>query len=250
MGFILKKVLGALLMPLPVVLILGAAGWVLWVRGKRGRLGQLLVALALVLLWGLAFAPLSERVASPLEHDYPAFPGDSVDYVVVLGSGHDSDPTLPVSSRLSGQGIYRLVEGVRIAVAEPWAGVIFSGYGGADPRPNALVYRDVALALGLDSTRTQVEPTPQDTHQEAVLLAPVLRGHRFALVTSAMHMPRAMALFRAEGLDPVAAPTGFMTAQPQPFDWMEAFPDERALLMTHRAWYERLGRVWARVRGG
>jgi uncharacterized SAM-binding protein YcdF (DUF218 family) len=245
-----KKVLGALLMPLPVSLALATVGWILWAKGKHRRAGQLLAGAALVLLCGLSFAPVSAWLARPLEHEYAPFSGDSVDYVVVLGSGHDSDPTLPVSSRLSSAGLYRLVEGVRIAVAEPWAGVIFSGYGGPDPRPNALVYRDVALSLGLDSTRIRVEPSPHDTHEEAMLMAPTLRGHRFALVTSAMHMPRAMALFRAEGLDPVAAPTGFLTATPQPFGWTNAFPDEGALLVSRTAWYERLGRMWMRLRGG
>ena len=35
MGFILKRVLGTLLMPLPFTLLLGVVGWVVWTRGRH-----------------------------------------------------------------------------------------------------------------------------------------------------------------------------------------------------------------------
>jgi uncharacterized SAM-binding protein YcdF (DUF218 family) len=249
--FVLKKAVGALLMPLPVIVLLGAVGWVTWARGRHRRLGRLLSAVALVLLWGLSCDPVAQRLVKPSERAYSAFPGDSVGLVVVLGSGHVSDPALPVSARLNGEGLYRLVEGLRIARAEPWTTVVFSGYGGADPRPNALVYRDLALALGLDSARIRVEPRPRDTRQEAELLAPLLRGHAFALVTSAAHMPRAMTLFRAQGLAPVPAPTGHLVKEGGGgFDWGSLLPDPGALEIARTAWYEWLGRAWTRLTGG
>lgn len=250
MGFFLKKLLGTLLMPLPATVLLAAVGWVIWTRGRHKRVGQILTAGALVLLWGFSCAPVARSMVGGLQSVYPAFRGDSVDYVVVLGSSHVSDPALPVSSLLSSPALYRLVEGVRIAVEEPWTTVVFSGYGGADSVPDALAYRRVALALGLDSTRIRVEPRPKDTREEAELIAPLVRGHRFALVTSATHMPRAMKLFRDQGLDPVAAPTGFLTTGGGAFGWMKILPNESALLVSRYVWHERLGSVWAALTGG
>jgi uncharacterized SAM-binding protein YcdF (DUF218 family) len=249
MGFFLKKAVSALLMPLPACLLLGIAGWILWARGRRPRLGRGMVAASLVLLSVLSFTPVADGLIGAVETDAPPFPGDSVDFVVVLGGGHVSDPALPVSAQLSSVALHRLVEGVVIATAQPWSRLVLSAWGGADPRSNADVYREMAAALGLPEVRMVVEPRPRDTRQEAELLAPLLRGHPFALVTSASHMPRALALFRAQGLDPVAAPTGHLAKDPQGFDPLSWVPEEGNLVRTRAAWYEILGRAWARLWG-
>jgi uncharacterized SAM-binding protein YcdF (DUF218 family) len=95
-----------------------------------------------------------------------------------------------------------------------------------------------------------LEPRPRDTRQEAELLAPLLRGQRVALVTSASHMPRALALFRAQGLDPIPAPTGHLAKEPQGFDVLDLIPDADGLAKTRFAWHEVLGRMWAGLTGG
>lgn len=250
MGFLIKKLAGALLMPLPSLLLLGIGGWILWARGRRKRLGQGMVAVSLLLLSILALTPVSDAFVRPLERSFPSFPGDSVDFVVVLASGHASDPTVPLSARLSAAGLVRLVEGVAIATAQPWSRLVLSGWGGADPQANADVYREVGAALGFPEHRMVLDPRPRDTRQEAELLAPLLRGHRFALVTAASHMPRAVSLFRAQGLDPIPAPTGHLAKEPQGFDVLFLIPDENDLARTRFAAHEILGRIWARLTGG
>ncbi|NJD20844.1 MAG: envelope biogenesis factor ElyC [Gemmatimonadetes bacterium] len=250
MGFILKKIAGALLMPLPALLILGIAGWILWARGRWKRTGQGMVAASLLLLSLVALTPVADALIRPLERAAPAFPGDSVGFVVVLASGHTSDPALPPRARLSSAALVRLVEGVSIATSQPWSRLVLSGWGGADPKPNAEVYRETAAALGFPEARMVLEPRPRDTRQEAELLAPLLRGHPFALVTSASHMPRALALFRAQGLDPVPAPTGHLSKEQRAFDMLELVPDENALALARLAWHEILGRLWARLTDG
>jgi len=249
LGFFIRKTLIAVLMPLPAALIVASVGcFILW-RGKRKRLGRLLVATALVGLTLLSIEPVSKALARPLEGAAPAFPGDSVEFVVVLGHGHDSDPSLPVSARLSAQALYRLTEGVRIANAQPWTRLVLSGYGGSDPVPNAVVYADMAAALGVGRDRMVIEARPSSTSEEARDLEPLLRGRSFALVTSAAHMPRALGIFRAQGLTPTPAPTGHLAKRRQGFDVLRLLPREENLLRSQVAWYEILGRVWARLRG-
>jgi uncharacterized SAM-binding protein YcdF (DUF218 family) len=198
----------------------------------------------------LSLRPVADAFSRPMERAYPAFPGDSVDFVVVLGGGHTSDPSLPPSARLSSAALVRLVEGVTIATAQPWSRLVLSGWGGADPKPNAEAYREVGVALGFPEARIVLEPRPRDTREEAKLLAPLLAGRRFALVTAASHMPRAVTLFRAQGLDPVPAPTGQLAKEPRGFDVLQLIPDETDLLRTRLAAHEMLGRIWARITGG
>jgi len=248
MDLLIRRVAAAVLMPLPVCLALGMVGWVLWTRGQRKRTGQALVASALLLLAVLGMPPVGSRLVGSLERGEAPFAGGPVDYVVVLGSGHVSDSRLPISSRLSEVALFRLVEGLRIAHAQPTTTLVLSGYGGADPRPNAEIYRDVAIALGFPVARIVTEGRPRTTREEAELLEPLLRGHRFALVTSATHMPRALALFEARSLTPVPAPTGYLGTRVPGFRALELVPDAGSLSLVRRAWYELLSRSWARLR--
>ena len=249
MGFVLRKTLSAILMPLPAALLMGTVGWVLWSRGKRKRLGQGMVVASLVGLALVSIEPVSLNAARLAEGDAEAFPGDSVDFVVVLGHGHVSDPDLPVTAQLHGQALYRLTEGVRIATAQPWERLVLSGYDGVDPKSNAQVYSEMAMELGIPAERLILEQRPTDTAQEAEYLEPVLRGRAFALVTSASHMRRAARLFRARGLEPVPAPTGHLAKTPGGFDLLEWVPSEDHLKRSQTAWYELLGLVWGRMRG-
>lgn len=248
MGFFLKKVLGGFLMPLPGALTLMLVGAVLWHRGHR-RWGRALVLVPWILLWLASLPPVADALIRRVETRAPAFPGDSVDFVVVLGGGHVSDERLPLSARLSSPTLHRLAEGVAIASAQPWSKLVFSGWGGVDARSNAEVYRDVALAWGVPPDRVLVEPGARDTREEAELLVPVLSGRRFALVTSATHMDRALAHFRARGLNPVPAPTGHLAQEPRAYGVLGLVPGESELWRTRVAVYEILGRAWARLRG-
>ncbi len=248
MGFALKKVLGALLMPLPFLSLLLLAGLLFRWR-KRPQLARAFLVGSAVLFWLASCDVLASAGVARLEGRYPAFPGDSVEAVVVLGGGHVTDMRLPPGARLSGQALYRLTEGLRIANDQPWATVILSGWGAHDALSNAEAYRAVAVSLAFDTTRIVLEGRPRDTAEEARLLTPRLAGRRFALVTSATHMPRAMTLFEAAGLTPVAAPTGHLTKEGRGWNWQSLFPQERALLLTRQLWYELLGSAWVRLRG-
>jgi uncharacterized SAM-binding protein YcdF (DUF218 family) len=249
MGLILRKTLTAFLMPLPTALLVGAAGWVIWRRGNREKLGRRMVAASLIGLTVLSIHPVALRLVGAVEGDLPPFPGDSVGFVVVLGHGHTSDPGIPVTAQLSPQALYRIVEGTRIAISQPWSRLVLSGYGGVDPRANAEVYSELATSLGIAPERMIVERRPTSTAHEAELLEPILAGHTFALVTSAAHMPRAVSLFEARGLHPIPAPTGHLAKAPQGFDPLGLVPGEPNLQRTRTAWYEFLGKIWARLRG-
>jgi uncharacterized SAM-binding protein YcdF (DUF218 family) len=81
-----------------------------------------------------------------------------------------------------------------------------------------------------------------DGASAADLRAPVV-------VSSASHLPRAIAEFQRQGLEPVAAPTAHR-ATPQRFALPGDFaPEADNLRTTEAAWHEFLGRLWARLRG-
>lgn len=93
-----------------------------------------------------------------------------------------------------------------------------------------------------------VEAKSADTAENALYSARMLGAEnvrRIALVSQAWHLPRAVALFEAQGIEVVAAPTGFTTHPPSAF--AQALPSVGALEDSTMAVREWLGRVVARL---
>ena len=266
--FFFTKLAGALLKPLSLVvmaLLVGllVAAFTRWRRSGLALIGVTTLALALVSWWPVSntlMAPL-ERVYTPLAVE-PAdgsgrtLPAD-VAAIVVLGGGAVDDPSLPLSAQLSATSLQRLIEGIRLWRLRPDAVLVTSG---ALPhgRSQAEIAADLAVALGLPRARIRMLPTARNTAEEAAAYADLIdtlsadgtvAGFRKpVVVSSASHLPRAIAEFRSQGLEPVAAPTAHR-AIPQRFALPGDFaPEADDLRTTEAAWHEFLGRLWARLR--
>ncbi|MDZ7696574.1 MAG: ElyC/SanA/YdcF family protein [Deltaproteobacteria bacterium] len=116
--------------------------------------------------------------------------------------------------------------------------------------PVAKVMADTAREWGVRSEDMVIETQSRDTEDHAVFVKEIVGDDRFVLVTSASHMPRAMGLFRAQGLEPIAAPTEYMVKKREgglrPGDF---FPSAGALEKAERAIHEYLGLLWSKIRG-
>jgi len=248
--FMLKKIIAAILLPLPLALIITGLGlYLLWFT-KRQRLGKWAATIGVLMIVLFSSTPVSNLIVSPLENHHPTFNVDkvSVNYVVVLGSGHKSDERLPVTSQISLTSLARLMEGIRIYRTNADAKLILSGWGGADPVPNAVVVANVAMALGVPKTDIIKEPRAKDTHDEAKLIKAVVGDAPFALATSSAHMPRAMALFRQQGMNPIPAPTDYLVKN-SPNQSPNLQFGAYNLRKSESAIHEYLGLVWAKLRG-
>ncbi|UEX77451.1 ElyC/SanA/YdcF family protein [Spiribacter halobius] len=251
MTFFLTKILGAVLMPLPLILLglvlgLGLAALTRWRRCGLAITAAGTLALALLSWW-----PVADRVIGPLESAYPALAPEelpeAVPAVIVLGAGSVWAPELPVTSRLSATAVRRLTEGVRLWRERPEARFVVSGWGAE--RPEAELAAGLLQALGLPAETIHALPRPRNTEAEAMAYAALELPGRPVLVTSAAHMPRAVAAFRAQGIEPIPAPTDHRAVR-RGFHFPRDFtPQARDLETSERAWHEYLGRSWAWVRG-
>jgi uncharacterized SAM-binding protein YcdF (DUF218 family) len=260
--FAVKKVIGALLSPgagglLFFTLSLGLAAYAGTPRLRR--LGRGLVAVGLVVAWALGTTPVADALIRPFESRYAPVldpralaEGDAVLWVVVLGGGHTSDLRYPASAQLGSESLFRLVEGIRLYRALPDARLHLSGWGGADPRSNAQVMAEAAVAMGVPRDHIVEAPTPRDTAEEAAVFAAFLEargeeGRPFLLVTSAAHLPRAMGYFEAEGLRPIPAPAQAYALERERAGYLRFLPSSRNYLKVERAMYEAAGAVAAWV---
>ncbi|WEM43349.1 envelope biogenesis factor ElyC [Photobacterium sp. DA100] len=248
--FELKKIVSALLMPLPAMLMLGLLGLLLLWFTRRKGLASFFISFAFLGIFLVSFQPIATSLLRPLEKAYPPYvpSGQAVDYVMVLGSGHVIDHAMPITSQLSRTSLMRLSEGMRIHRLFPGSKLILSGYGGGTDISQARMMAKVALALGVNKNDILLLETAKDTWEEAFQAASVVGESKLVVVTSASHMKRAIEEFNRVGLSPSAAPTNFLASNKIEQPWERYRPQAKYLEQTERYWYEKLGRWWQQLR--
>jgi uncharacterized SAM-binding protein YcdF (DUF218 family) len=210
-----KILIGALAAPLAIALLLALAGVAFRLFGRKAVAAGLFISAATV-AWLGSLAPVGGALMSPLENKYPplvetAQLSSRVNAIVVLGYYYAPREGLPVTAAVVEEGLIRISEGVRLSMRFPDARLVVSG--GAPPggTPSAVGYARFAREFGVSPERLVLLSTPNDTAEEARQVAALLGKQSFILVTSAYHMPRAMALMRRAGAQPIPAPTGQRT---------------------------------------
>ena len=222
----------------------------LWVRRYKTAQAALILGLVIFLFFGYGLLTRErlhqlERQSPPLElPNIPAALRSQIQYVVVLGNAHVSDPGIPATGQISASSMFRLIEGIRIQRQLPGSTLVISGGINQDPRPNAEVVSRVAELIGVDPVRIIREDRPRDTFEEAEILRPLLGGAPFILVTSAAHMVRALQLFRDAGMQPIAAPTDFILKSNGNLSAEHLLPSCGNLELSKRVIYEWLGELW------
>ena len=248
--FELKKVFSALLMPLPGFLIIGVVGLLLVMFTLKRGTGCFLIFVSFTGIFLSSFQPVASGLLMPMERQHKGFlPIEgTVDYVMVLGSGHVVDDDIPPTSELSRTALMRLSEGIRILRMYPGAKLILSGYASGSEISNARMMAKVALALGVAKPDIILLETAKDTWEEARQASVFVNNKELVLVTSASHMTRALREFNDAGIDPVPAPTNFLASNGTMQPWNKYRPQAKYLEWTETYWHERLGLWWQTLR--
>ena len=173
--FELKKLLGGLIMPLP---LFGLLAFVMLVLAFRARKSALVIAslslLALLVLSTPFAAHQLIKNNEPASLAFNALKHPTLDKIVVLGCDINPNPALSANNQLGNCALTRLVEGVKLAKKYPNATLIVSG-GGYNKVTNSALMNQTAINLGVNNNRIKQNPQAMDTAAEAKLLAPKLR---------------------------------------------------------------------------
>jgi uncharacterized SAM-binding protein YcdF (DUF218 family) len=121
--------------------------------------------------------------------------------------------------------------------------VILSGgridWRGGGP-PESADMAQLMEAMGVPKSAIEQDPSSLNTRENAVNVKKIMdtRGIRkILLVTSAMHMPRSVLIFKKLGIDPIPSPTDFLTTQR---DIQELSSSTEAILLGNLPDAERL----------
>ncbi|MEI7639259.1 MAG: ElyC/SanA/YdcF family protein [Syntrophus sp. (in: bacteria)] len=252
--FLLKKIVSPLFQPLSIVLVLLVSGLMLLWMTKKKNLGKIFLTLGTILLLMASHGFLVDQLVVSLENRYlPLLDvknihnSKDIKWIVVLGGGSLPDPRLPLSSQLNPISLTRLLEGVRLHRQLPDSRLILSGGAVFQDAPEGETLAKTALLMGVSENNVVRENKSLDTADQAKLISSIVGRNRFVLVTSAIHMPRSMALFRKFGMDPIAAPTNYMVVKQSRFHPGMFFPDSGFLHKMEAAIHEYLGLIWMRI---
>lgn len=252
MTFIASKLLWAAFKPSVMVLLLGLLGLLL-VLLRRRRLGLTLTALSLLSYAAVLALPVHIWIARPLENRFPhpaSLPPD-VAGVIVLGGAIDLRLSESRNLPTLNDDAERMTAFMTLARELPDAKLAFTGGSGeivGRSINEADVARRLFTELGLGDRPIIYENRSRNTYENALFLKPLAEprsGQHWLLVTSALHMPRAVGCFRAVGWPveawPVAykTPTGqddyaLDTSIPEKFDLIDSAVREWIGLLAYR----------------
>ncbi|MET3775976.1 uncharacterized SAM-binding protein YcdF (DUF218 family) [Rhizobium alvei] len=204
-----------LVQPLSLTFLMILAALLL-VMLRRVRLAGAILSLAVLLLFGTLFTSVGAWGLQVLEARYkrPELPAN-VQCMVVLGGAFDLEVTAGRGGFEVNQSADRFIETARLARLFPGARILVSGGDGSFSgtyRGDAELAGDFLSAMGIDPARLLVETRSRNTAENATETAAILKREQLAdclLITSAYHMPRAMALFRTERLSLTPWPTDY-----------------------------------------
>jgi uncharacterized SAM-binding protein YcdF (DUF218 family) len=191
----------------------------LWLAIKRQWGPALFAGLLVVFMVIIGSTGLPGHLLGSLEKPYAGVQIEALptaDAIVLLGGG-------AAPSRYEAEGVHLTVAGDRLVMARELfrlgkAPVLLLG-GNANKldgvvRFEGVIVRELIATWGVPAEAIIPLGSNEDTHDEALkvrALAAERGWHRVLLVTSANHMRRASAVFRAQGLEVIPVPCNFLT---------------------------------------
>jgi uncharacterized SAM-binding protein YcdF (DUF218 family) len=252
----LSKILPVFVMPITIVMVLVVVALAMLARGRTRIASGALVA-AVAVLWIASMPLVAEGLYRHLETRYPPLPLAEIPEsgCIVLLGGVVSPPLAPrVDLELSepvdrvykSAQLYRAGKAQFIIVTagnQPWS---------VSPWAEADLIRDLLQEWGVPHDAIFLEGSSRNTRENAVYTKNVIDSihcETALLVTSAAHMPRAVAAFQAVGVSIVPVSTDVRVVDKGLPAAMDFLPSAAALAMTSEALREWIGQAVYRLQG-
>jgi len=231
MIYYISKVFWLIAAPTSALVLIGAIAACWAVLRSPNRVAWLAAAATGGLVIG-TFTPLGLMLTVPLDYRFALSPPSQSppDGIILLGGVAGWSGVEAVSA---------------LSQHYPKARLIFSGFDPGDEN----VLKDFAQ-LGGDPARIYMEPRARTTFEDALYAAALLKPKptdRWMLVTSAMHMPRAIGCFRVAGFQVEPHPVALVTDRSNPF--VGFVPGPLALYYLDAAAKEWIGLIAYRLMG-
>ena len=236
---------GLLLLVVAVILALS--------HHRRTAIVLTLIGLIWSLVWSLPATTL--YLGGRLESSYPYQTAESLpqaDVIVVLGGNTQSNRANWFEPYNQATATDRLDRAAEIYFAHRAPRILLSGSALEGKTSEARIMAKTMRQKGIPDGVLLLENEGRNTHENALRTHDMLREHDLRtvlLVTSALHMPRAMAAFNAQGIQAVAAGLPPQIIVPEDYMIDKWAPHLRSLEGSRAIIKEYLGMLAYWVRG-
>ncbi|WP_135556883.1 YdcF family protein [Paenibacillus cymbidii] len=231
----------------PGIFILALAAAAVWMLRKRERGMALALAVVALALYVCSTTLVSDSLVRSLEIRYEPPQAIDGDVIVVLGGGATEDtPDIDGSGNLSGAAGNRLLAAARLHFRTGLPILFSGGKVFADTGNEADIAKRQLLALGVPASAVYAENRSLNTEQNAEYTAQMMADHRLAkplLVTSALHMKRAVMNFERAGVAVTPYPVDYRVSRHSAFGLHRLSPVSYALDNVGASLKEYLGIV-------
>ena len=236
--------------PVGTVIILTLLGIIVTLRRRRLALPLFLVAG--LWLWVASTPIFGDWAISTLERQYPAQPiaqTQKSDVAIILG-GAVSQPAPPRVDLDLNKSSDRILQAARLYKAGRVKRVLVTGGNvpwRPDIQPEAELIRSLLVDWGVPFGAVVIAGESRNTYENALEIKEMWSKEPFQsalLITSAHHMPRAMAVFKKLGVPVTASATDIEALKGVPASPLRWLPDVHALVMTTMSVKEWIG-YWA-----
>ena len=238
--------------PIFILLSIGCVGCLFILLNYKKRLGIVFIVLSMFFIGLLSFRPCSQFLLWGLEKQYPPLEDftniQDKQYIVILAGPDRDNKSVPYTSKINYRSAFRTLEAHRIYEKIPNAKIIISG-----SEISVKLLSQLLNSIGVDDNSILVD-IAQTTWESAENMKHHTSNKPCILVTSAIHMPRAMSSFMSAGLYPTPAPAdflyGYYTRFKLPLNRPSQFyvPNIHSFWRSHLAIYEYFGNIWYRMK--
>jgi len=230
-----------------------------WWRRRPASRRPWQVFVAAIVLYYLAATPIGANLLvfslsagmKPMQTREEARGADTV--VILSGGVETIRAGGVVLTQLSTASTLRVLEAARVYKLIGGRLVIVSG-GIADRRvelePESKRMSEALVAAGVPAADIALDVEARDTYDHPRTIRPILDAHhvrQFVIVTSPMHMRRALAVFRKAGFDPVGSVSLLRSDHREPAPLF--VPNDDSLVLSDASIYDYAGWVYYWVRG-
>lgn len=252
---LLSKLLPLVVLPEGLI-ALALAGIAISSWRRAHRLTRALAIWTLTAFWISASPFVASSLMGTLENQQPVDPKTlpRADVAIVLG-GAVYSPTPPRQEPELGEAVDRIWYATRLYRTGHVNRIVVVG--GNLPwwpgnTPEAVLIQRLLVELGVPASSIQLGATSRNTFENAIEAKALMSEQPFEsalLVTSAWHMPRALAVFTKAGLPVAPAPCDFRSGDAPTGTLLDWVPHAQSFAVTSAALREWMGYYLYRWRG-